>query len=99
MIEIATIFGKAKMKACAALHGCVFETSIATIGERGFTLEKIVLWATNRTANGSSRDGTGDQRLGREEAEAVELLRGCFELDPARRWGAGEALECVFLRE
>ncbi|RPB08558.1 kinase-like protein [Morchella conica CCBAS932] len=99
MIEIATIFGKAKMKACAALHGCVFETSIATIGERGFTLEKIVLWATNRTANGSSRDGTGDQRLGREEAEAVELLRGCFELDPARRWGAQEALECVFLRE
>ncbi|KAI9850622.1 MAG: hypothetical protein M1838_005336 [Thelocarpon superellum] len=54
MIEIATIFGARKMRACALLHNTVFETSIPTIGERGFSLEKIVLWSTGRTGTKSS---------------------------------------------
>jgi cell division control protein 7 len=97
MIEIATIFGKAKMKACAALHGCIFESTIPTIGERGFTLEKIVLWATNRTAAGSSRDNGGDEKLPEDEALAVRFMQRCFELDPAKRISAEEGLRHEFL--
>ncbi|KAL0637766.1 Cell division control protein 7 [Maublancomyces gigas] len=97
MIEIATIFGKQKMKQCAALHGCVFETTISTIGERGFTLEKIVLWATNRTATGSSKESKDDQKLPHDEAMAIRFLQKCFELDPAKRMSAEEALGHEFL--
>lgn len=77
--------------------GCVFETTITTIGERGFTLEKIVLWATNRTATGSSKDSKDDQQLPPDEALAVRFMQRCFELDPAKRISAEEALEHEFL--
>ncbi|PWW80564.1 kinase-like protein [Tuber magnatum] len=97
MIEIATIFGKQRMKQCAALHGCVFESTIPTIGERGFTLEKIVLWATNRTATGSSKDNRDDAKLDRDEALVIKFLQRCFELDPAKRSSAVEALQHEFL--
>ncbi|PUU81574.1 kinase-like domain-containing protein [Tuber borchii] len=97
MIEIATIFGKQRMKQCAALHGCVFESTIPTIGERGFTLEKIVLWATNRTATGSSKDNKDDAKLDQDEALAIKFLQRCFELDPVKRTSAVEALQHEFL--
>ncbi|KAG0136055.1 kinase-like domain-containing protein [Tuber indicum] len=97
MIEIATIFGKQRMKQCAALHGCFFESTIPTIGERGFTLEKIVLWATNRTATGSSKDNKDDAKLDQDEALAIKFLQCCFELDPAKRSSAVEALQHEFL--
>lgn len=79
------------------LPGCVFETTITTIGERGFTLEKIVLWATNRTATGSGKDSKDDQQLPPDEALAIRFLQRCFELDPTKRISAGEALEHEFL--
>lgn len=79
------------MRACAALHGCVFETTIPTIGEKGFTLEKIVLWATNRTA-------TEGEQLPEWEKTAVGFLERCFELDPEKRITAKEALGHAFLK-
>ena len=96
IIEIATIFGKAKMRACAMIHGCIFETTIPTIGEKGFTLEKIVLWATNRSAGGGS--SSADQDLLPEgERLACQFLARCFELDPMKRISAAEALRHPFL--
>ena len=89
MIEIATIFGARKMKAAALLHGCVFETSIPTVGTQGFTLEKIILWSTCRT---------DDKPLTREEKLAVGFLEKCMDLDPSRRLTAEQALEHEFLR-
>lgn len=38
------------MRACSLLHGAVFETNIPTVSESGFSMEKIVLWSTNRNA-------------------------------------------------
>jgi cell division control protein 7 len=96
IIEIATIFGKAKMRACAQLHGCTFETTIPTIGEKGFTLEKIILWATNRLQSGSSSQNLEDQ-LPPGEALAIQFLQRCFELNPANRISADEALKHEFL--
>jgi cell division control protein 7 len=88
MIEMSSIFGKRRMKAVAAMHGSVFETSIDTIGERGFTLEKIIVWA-------SCRDK--DQSLLRAgESQAVKFLEGLLELDPGKRWSAKEALNHEF---
>ena len=57
MIEIATIFGVKKMKHCAYLHGTSFETTIPTIGQAGFSLEKIILWSTCRNDGGKGGGG------------------------------------------
>lgn len=89
MIEIATIFGSKRMKAAGLLHGCVFETSIPTVGQQGFTMEKIILWSTCRT---------DDKPLTQDEKLAVKFLERCMELDPGRRITADEALEHDFLR-
>ncbi|KAJ2969965.1 hypothetical protein NQ176_g8405 [Zarea fungicola] len=89
MIEIATIFGSKRMKAAGLLHGCVFETSIPTVGQQGFTMEKIILWSTCRT---------DDKPLTDEEKLAVRFLERCMELDPSRRMTAEEALEHELLR-
>lgn len=101
LIEIATIFGRIRMRACAYLHGCTFECTIPTVGERGFTLEKIVLWATNRITGGStSHNQTTDEQnlMSRDEKMAIKFLARCLELDPYHRITADEALEDPFLR-
>jgi cell division control protein 7 len=94
LIEIATIFGSRRMKACANLHGAVLETTIPTIGEKGFHLEKIILWATNRS--GKKENGE-EEKLPLDEMQAVKFLQRCFELDPQRRISAEEALRHEFL--
>ena len=96
MIEIATIFGVKRMKATGYLHGVMFETNIPTIGNAGFSLEKIILWATCR--NDSGADGKG-KPLTEDERCAVTFLERCFELDPNKRISAEEALQHEFLRE
>ncbi|TVY81823.1 Cell cycle serine/threonine-protein kinase hsk1 [Lachnellula suecica] len=96
MIEIATIFGVKKMKQCAYLHGAMFETTIPTIGDKGFNLEKIILWSTCRNDGGK---GGSEIPLTDEEKMAVRFLERCFELDPNKRISAAEALEHDFLRE
>lgn len=88
MIEIASIFGRKKMQQVAALHGSVFETTIETIGEKGFTLEKIVLWASCREKP--------DAELHAGEAQAVRLLAGLLELDANKRLSAKDALQHEF---
>lgn len=88
MIEIASIFGKKKMQGVAAMHGSVFETNIETIGEKGFTLEKIVLWAACREKE------EGELHPG--EQQAVHLLTGLLELDPNKRLSAKQALNHEF---
>ncbi|KAG9249606.1 putative cell cycle protein kinase, partial [Emericellopsis atlantica] len=89
MIEIATIFGVKKMRAAGLLHGCVFESSIPTVGSQGFTLEKIILWSTCRT---------DDKPLTSEEKLAVNFLERCMDMDPSRRITAEKALQHDFLQ-
>ncbi|KAG0647128.1 Cell cycle serine threonine-kinase hsk1 [Hyphodiscus hymeniophilus] len=96
MIEIATIFGRARMRQCAYLHGTVFATDIPTIGQGGFALEKIILWSTCR--NDAGADGE-EIPLTEEEKMAVRFLECCLELDPNKRISAKQALEHEFLRE
>lgn len=84
MIEIASIFGSKRMKAAALLHGQVFESNIPTIGERGYSWEKIVLWS-------SCVD-----KLTASEKQAVEFLGCLLELDPAKRWSARASLTHSF---
>lgn len=89
MIEIATIFGSKRMKAAGLLHGCVFETSIPTVGQQGFSMEKIILWSTCRGE---------DKPLNHDEKAAVQFLEQCMELDPNKRITAEEALDTEFLQ-
>lgn len=89
LIELASIFGRRKMRACAALHGNIFETNIDTIGENGFALDKIIIWATCRDKEHDS--------LHAGEAQAVRFLSGLFELDPSKRMTAKEALQHEFI--
>ncbi|KAL3426123.1 cell cycle protein [Phlyctema vagabunda] len=94
MIEIATIFGQRRMKSCGLQHGTLFESTIPTIGNAGFSLEKIILWSTCRN------DGaTGEIPLTDEEKLAVRFLERCLELDPNKRISAAEALQHSFLAD
>ena len=91
MIEMASIFGRRRMQATAAMHGQVFETNIETIGEKGFTFEKLILWAACREKQGQ------ELRVG--ELQAVSLLMGLMELDPSKRFSAKEALAHEFFTD
>ena len=90
-IEIASAFGKRRMAQCALLHGAAFECTIPSIGEKGFSFEKLILWSTCRT-------GTGID-LKDEEKKAIRFMELCLELDPQKRISAEEALQHGFLRE
>ncbi|KAK3672226.1 Cell division control protein 7 [Recurvomyces mirabilis] len=92
-IELCTIFGKKKMREIATLHGQVLQTNLPSLTEAGHTWEKILLWCTNRNKKGADGEGgmTG------EEMKAIEFMKGCLELDPARRMMAEEALKHPFL--
>lgn len=95
MIEISTIFGVKRMKVAALLHGTIFETNIPTIGEKGFSFEKIILWSTCR----NEREEADGGKLNHEEAQAVAFLERCLDLSPETRITAREALDHNFLRE
>lgn len=80
MIEMASIFGSRRMKAAAALHGQIFETTIPTIGEKGYSFEKLVKWASCV------------EELTEAELQATDLLAGLMELDPTKRLSAKKRL-------
>ncbi|PGH00468.1 CDC7 protein kinase [Blastomyces parvus] len=84
MIEIASIFGARRMKAAAALHGQVFETNLPTIGEKGYSWEKIVLWSSCV------------EQLTESEKQATRFLSMLLELNPSKRPTAKEALRHEF---
>jgi cell division control protein 7 len=88
MIEMASLFGKKRMKVIAAMHGSVFESNIETIGERGFTLERIVVWASCR----EKEQGP----ISKAEGQAIEFLEGLLQLDPQKRLSAKDALNHDF---
>jgi cell division control protein 7 len=95
-IELCCIFGRKRMRETALLHGQVLQTNLPTISEHGHGWEKILLWCTgrNKRKEGSSGEEGG---LSKEELEAVEFMRVCLELDPAKRITAAEALRHPFL--
>lgn len=87
LIEMASIFGTRRMKQAAALHGQVFETTIPTIGEKGYSWEKIVKWAS------CVEELTGCEKQG------IRLLCHLLEYDPAKRFTAKEALRHEFFTD
>lgn len=95
VVELATIFGKRQMRACALLHGQVFETTIPTIPDHRYTWEKVILWSNGKP----QRDASGNRiQPSQDEAEAMSFLSGCMELDPEKRMSAEDALEHPFLQ-
>ncbi|KAL4894347.1 kinase-like domain-containing protein [Aspergillus ambiguus] len=87
MIEMASIFGTRRMRAAAGMHGQIFETNIPTIGEKGYSWEKLVKWASCV------------EELTESEKQATRLLNGLMELDPKRRLSAKEALNHEFFTD
>ena len=75
------------MQICALLHGAIFECTLSTIGEKGFTFEKLIIWSTTKQDEGLS----DDERL------AIQFLEVCMELDPKKRVSAKDALKHEFL--
>ncbi|KAI9758271.1 MAG: Condensin complex subunit [Chaenotheca gracillima] len=99
LIEIATIFGHRRMRACALLHGAVYECSIPTIGDKGFSFEKIVLWSTGRSRKDAAGEVPEENKIDLEEMQAIAFLSRCMELDPNKRISAAEALKHEFLAD
>ncbi|KAI9040500.1 serine/threonine protein kinase CDC7 [Aspergillus affinis] len=87
MIEMASIFGTRRMKSAAVMHGQIFETNVPTIGEKGYSWEKLVKWASCV------------EELTESEKQATRLLAGLMELDPYKRMSAKEALQHEFFTE
>ena len=81
------------MKNCALLHGGVFECTIPTIGEKGFSLEHIVQWSVSSNRPDEKEDLSGEVR------ECIEFLKLLLELDPKKRISARAALASGFLSE
>lgn len=86
-IEIASIFGTRRMKNAAAMHGQIFETNIPTIGDKGYSFEKLVKWASCV------------EELTEAEQQATDLLAVLMELEPNKRPSAKEALEHPFFTQ
>lgn len=84
MVEMSSIFGTRRMKTAAAMHGQIFETTIPTIGEKGYSWEKLVKWSSCV------------EDLTESEQQATGLLAGLMELDPSKRLSAEEALRHQF---
>ncbi|KAJ5930738.1 hypothetical protein N7466_006231 [Penicillium verhagenii] len=84
MIEMSSIFGTRRMKTAAAMHGQIFETNVPTIGEKGYSWEKLVKWSSCV------------EDLTESEQQATRLLSGLMELDPTKRLSADEALQHEF---
>lgn len=94
LLELTAIFGKARMRDTALLHGQVFETNIPSYSETGHGFEKIILWCTNR----NQKDDMG-RRIGlsSDEKEAIAFMQLCLECDPNKRITADEALQHPFI--
>ena len=93
MIEIATVFGRQKMKQCAMLHGATFECTLGSVGEKGHPLPHIVQWSTSISRPEEEDDLNPDVR------ETVQFLEMLLELDPRRRLSARAALAHGFLTD
>ncbi|KAI4127623.1 MAG: hypothetical protein LQ338_003118 [Usnochroma carphineum] len=93
LIEIASIFGQRRMKACALLHGTIFECSLPTVGEKGFLLKQIVQWSVSSTRPDEREE------IDPEVMECISFLELCLELDPKKRISARRALASGFLAE
>lgn len=93
MIEIGAIFGQRKLKASSILHGAVFESTIPSIGEKGFSLEHLVQWSKS-AVRPEQKDA-----LDRENKACIKFLELLLELDPRKRISARSALLTDFLTE
>ncbi|KAL8930298.1 MAG: hypothetical protein Q9172_000006 [Xanthocarpia lactea] len=93
LIEIASIFGQRRIKACAQLHGTVFECSLPTVGDKGFLLKQIVQWSVS-TVRPEERESIEPELM-----ECISFLELCLELDPRKRISARKALANDFLKD
>ncbi|KAL9590741.1 MAG: hypothetical protein Q9203_000463 [Teloschistes exilis] len=93
LIEIASIFGQKQMRTCALQHGAVFECSLPTVGDKGYTLKQIVEWSV------SSMKPDEREEIEPDVMECIDFLKLCLELDPRKRISARRALMTEFLAE
>ncbi len=91
MIELATMFGKSKMKSTALLHGATFDCTLNTVGDKGFPLWHVIQWSGYQQR---PEDGIA---LEPDVMDAVKFLDMLLEFDPRKRISARAALQTDFL--
>ena len=81
------------MRACAILHGTIFECTVPTVGEKGHSLEHLVQWSIS---NVRPED---EDVLDPELKGIIKFLGMLLELDSRKRVSARGALVSDFLKE
>ena len=95
LLEIAVIFGKARMETCAMLHNRTFHCNIPTVGHSGSLTEFIHRLNPDLADPGHHPD---PEQYRQDVANALDMVKSCLHVDCTRRKTAAELLQHPFLR-
>ncbi|TKY89176.1 hypothetical protein EX895_001707 [Sporisorium graminicola] len=95
LLEIAVIFGKARMETCAMLHNRTFHCNIPSVSNSGSLTEFINRLNPDLADPGNHPD---PQQYARDVANALDMVKSCLHVDCTRRKTAAELLQHPFLR-
>ncbi|CDR88036.1 related to CDC7-protein kinase [Sporisorium scitamineum] len=95
LLEIAVIFGKARMETCAMLHNRTFHCNIPTVSNSGSLTEFINRLNPDLADPGNHPD---PDQYARDVANALDMVKSCLHVDCTRRKTAAELLQHPFLR-
>lgn len=96
-MEIATIFGKARMEKCARVHSRTLLSNVPAIDHAGHSLEAIILKTNPDLWTPHESDPDPDNHKP-TIALSLDFLKQTLQLDPCKRITASQALRHPFLQ-
>ncbi len=95
LLEIAVIFGKARMETCAMLHNRTFHCNIPTVGNSGSVIDFIHRLNPDLKNPGSH---PYPEQYAQDVADALDMVKTCLHVDCTKRKTAAQLLQHPFLR-
>lgn len=95
LLEIAVIFGKARMETCAMLHNRTFHCNVPSVSNSGSLTDFIFRLNPDLRNPGNHPD---PEQYAIDVANALDMVKSCLHVDCTRRKTAAELLQHPFLR-